>query len=82
MAERVQLTTDVPWPERRGCLGTVVRPPKHRIYPQPAPWEELVLLDDDPLGPPFGPPGYEVTFSCVVERKHLTYLPQNVAPRG
>lgn len=38
-----------PWPERVGCLATVVAPPTDGTYPQPARGEVLVLLDDDPL---------------------------------
>ena len=47
---RVRMNETCPWPERRGCDGVVVTPPRDGMYPQPAPWEVVVKLDDDPLG--------------------------------
>lgn len=48
---RIRMTAD-PWPERDGCVGTVIGPPPGKqVYP----WagkgasEIVVLLDTDPL---------------------------------
>ena len=49
VGQRVRITESSPWPERVGCEATVVAPPADGTYPQPAKWEVLLLLDDDPL---------------------------------
>lgn len=68
-----------PWPEREGCEGVVVAPRADGIYPQPAPVESLVKLDDDPLDRMAFSPGanYERSYgwwSCVVSDNNLETL--------
>lgn len=46
---RVRFNDKCVWPERRGQEGVIVAPPTDGMYPQPAQWEVLVLLDHDPL---------------------------------
>lgn len=69
---RVRLSDAVPWPERRGATGMIVAPPRDGTYPQPTPWERLILLDRDPLTKA-GAPRWSVgvLWSCVVEAKDL-----------
>lgn len=57
-----------PWPERVGCTGHVVAPSGDGTYPQPSPWETLVLLDDDP----FAYPG--AWWTCVIRTSALEPL--------
>lgn len=45
---RIRLVVS-PWPERQGMTGTVLAPPSDGTYPQPARWESLIAIDDDPL---------------------------------
>jgi hypothetical protein len=69
---RVRLTHLSPWPERVGCVGTVVGPTADRIYPQPTRWECIVQLDADPLGEPHRNSHGEM-WSCVVGWKGLDF---------
>lgn len=63
-----------PWPERIGCVATVVGAPEgYRSYP----WhglgkrEVVVLLDDDPLSAT-KPRGYGgQAWTCVIDRGDL-----------
>ena len=66
VGERVQVTEKSPWPERVGCVGTVVAPPADGTYPQPARGETLVLLDDDPLAV-----ATPQVWSCVIGSRDL-----------
>lgn len=48
---RVVFTYPCVWPERAGCVGTVVADPGDGVYPfdKPLRGEVIVKLDDDPL---------------------------------
>lgn len=69
---RVRVGQDCPWPERRGSVGTVVAPPADGTYPQPASWQALLLLDDDPLCATRQDAG--VRWSCAMDAHHLEAL--------
>ena len=64
----VRVRMQGPWAERVGCVGTVVAPSTDKVYPQPAPWEVLVKLDDDPLG------YNDRWWTCVVARKDVEVI--------
>lgn len=67
---RVRVVGDV-WPERQGCLGTVVAAPRSGIYPGGRGDNGvLVLLDDDPLKPEPSV-SEECVWSCRYARKDL-----------
>lgn len=66
---RVRLNTPCIWPERAGCLGTVVAPPTAGQYPQPAKWEVLVDLDADPLAT-----NVHLGWSCVLNVGSVTEI--------
>lgn len=59
---KVRLTERCPWPERVGLTGTVVAPYEDGTYPQPAKWEVLLLIDNDPLNTV----GHDPQWSCVM----------------
>lgn len=59
--DRVRITDTCVWPERRGLFATVMAPPADGTYPQPAPWEVLLRVDDDPL--------VHRAWSCVMPAK-------------
>lgn len=63
-----------PWPERYGCIGTIVAPPADGTYPQPSPREVLILLDDDPI-PYTGAYAHDATaWTCVIGRNDIELL--------
>lgn len=69
IGDRVVLGESCPWPERVGLTGVVVAPPANGTYPQPAKWEVLVLLDDDPLAHRIGR-----GWSCALSAKSCTVI--------
>ena len=64
VGSRVRIKDGCIWPERSGLPATVVAPPADGTYPQPAKWETLILLDDDPLTT-------RGEWSCVLPAKDL-----------
>lgn len=59
-----------PWPARAGLTATVVAPPADGTYPQPAPYEVVILIDNDPLTAT----RTDRTWSCVIGRRNLHLL--------
>ena len=74
MVARIRLNDGCPWPERRGCTGTIAVPPASEFNRYPVHGlgknEVIVLLDDDPFGLP--PARW---WSCVVDGRHIDYIP-------
>ena len=64
---RIRVTHRSVWPERVGCEGVVVTPRADGVYPQPCPWEVLILLDDDPLRYDGSPEWW----TCVIGRRDV-----------
>ena len=67
---KVRLKTPCAWPERGGRTATIVAPRRDGIYPQPASWEVLLLLDDDP----FIQSNNRGWWSCVMDAKDVEPL--------
>lgn len=65
---RVRILPSSPWPARVGLTATVVAPASNRTYPQPAPWEVILKVDDDPFAL-----AHE-TWSCVMSKKDVQPL--------
>lgn len=65
VGQKVLLTESCPWPDRIGSIATVVAPPSDGSYPQPAKWEVLVLIDDDPRAQI----SHDPRWSCVISAK-------------
>lgn len=62
---RVKINWRSPWKERENAVGVIVAPDPQGAYPQPAKWECIVLLDDDPMGIKYE---HSAKWTCVLSK--------------